>query len=103
MSRRWPRPRPLPRESRCNDEYPRDCAERTEVVLRVADRLHRDRILGAALRMVLRVHPELLPAPEPADGPVRHAGAAVDERESAAGAAAAAERHDPRALPHADG
>src|SRR6185295_19859943 len=94
---------PFPRESRCHDEHPCDCTERTEVVLRLADRLHRGRLLGAALRLVLRLYPELLPPAEPANEPVRRAGAAVDERQPADDQAAAAERHHPRAVPDADG
>ncbi len=63
-----------------------------QVVLRLADRLHRHRLLGAALRLLLRRHPGLLRAPEHADEPVRPGRAAGDERQPAADPAAAAER-----------
>src|SRR4029079_9836731 len=54
-------------------------------------------------RLLLRLHPSLFGAAEPADEPVRHAGAAVDERQPAADPAAAAERPDPDPVPDADG
>ncbi len=73
-----------------------------EVVLRVADRLHRHRPLRAAVRLLLRRHPAATSSAEHADGPVRRR-AAVDERQPAADPAAAAERHDPRPVPDADG
>src|SRR5947207_8595988 len=83
----------MPREWRGEyEQHPIYRAEGAEVLLRVADRLHRDRTVRAAGWMVFRRDALLLRAPESADDPVRDERAAGDEHQPADDPAAAVER-----------